>query len=209
MIDVIATREVLLLTTEFFDAGAGAGNLSYGKDHKKPKTNCKWLTPEQNTRNENAVAVGKVLFEDRKDAIVKTADNYHDIFYLEGERRHKAQIRRGNCGEMAVVANYIAVAQCGFQKSDVECKTINASSHVKGKEQKFGHSFLVLKDKWVVDPWTDVCCAKEIYPTVLAEKMDEWAATNMRVLYMSHKTAIWGTPKDQVIQNFIDESKNL
>jgi len=100
--------------------------------------------------------------------------------HLRGEILYNQRNTRGNCGEMAVVAMYIAVTQVGGINSDevFEWTMTNPAAN-------FGHSFAVLgkpgTQEWVVDPWAGVWCDRNNYQVMLTNKLGQWLTDGKRI----------------------------
>jgi hypothetical protein len=96
----------------------------------------------------------------------------------------------GNCGEMALVAMFVAVNYHHVQRAEVVHVTAKNTNHkaysFKGEiTLDFGHSWIeigpTLGVTWVVDPWADLWCRKDQFPQMMAVQLQKWTDQGKRL----------------------------
>lgn len=135
-----------------------------------------------------------------------------------GQKLYNAQRRIGNCGEMAAVAIYIAVNQVHIDPKEAWMWTLwnnrKAPFFSSKKDASFGHTFALLgaendkmDQKWVVDPWSNVCCTLAEYKKTLTDKLEEWSGEGKRIAANTEDGYCWVDPKNKLITDVLNAQK--
>jgi hypothetical protein len=175
----------------FYKGGAKASNKAYFATGE--------VSPDKIEIDE-----GQTLDEDQQKRNNQTLQNLKDMAgqgrsyeknkgkspYQAGSEFYNSKNTFGNCGEMAAVAVYIAVAIVHADPDEVEHWTLSNTQYGLlgwlGPARKFGHSFAVLgkgkdTERWVVDPWADLCCMLDKFADMLKFKLDAWTGQGKRI----------------------------
>ena len=109
-----------------------------------------------------------------------------------------AEFRSGNCGEMACVSSYLAVAQYMASRAKVYlgCVTppgdhafcLLALSNPPAWRRVRDMSGAGESGSYVIDPWLNIACEAGFYGMLAAEKLEKWHRDGKRVS--------WGGPND-------------
>jgi hypothetical protein len=180
MVEKALAEELLSNVRELFAKGYKSSNKFYTDDLKK-------ITEQQNgskqqKRNVNALEAESIIAIYRSECQPKTT-------FEAGEYVLKDECRAGNCGEMAVVAIHLAIKRKLLSDNeDAFLWTLSAKGGFF--QEGFSHSVAFLgqhtdDDKWIgwmVDPWCNICCAPEVWPTETKSKLEQWGKDGKRIM---------------------------
>jgi hypothetical protein len=202
-------RGTFTKTRDFYKGGAKSSNKGYVVPLSVG------LTPEQKHRNDDMEWSAKLSTWRRDKIAGRTIIEKGGILY-------NSNIKAGNCGEMAAVAMFIAVAHKLVPPTEVVHVTAFNSSHTKWKDGrgslyasklKFGHSWLRIGpnggEVWIVDPWANVCCRESEQKTDTRKSLTHWATENKRILVQWEDGAgepysVWTTATDDAVMALFD-----
>jgi len=139
--------------------------------------------PKHNPRNNNIRQSGI-------DAAANRAKFKGWTPYQIGEYLYKQECQTGNCGEMAVLALYVAMRAYWVPREEAFLWKFTAPGGLFPPALGgFGHQVAFLGDvddlqnSWVVDPWCNLCSRPGNYAdTDLMKKLDKWETQGKRIL---------------------------
>lgn len=213
-----------LKAREFYKGGSKSSNKSYyGTGHTADPTPFSFgyamnfkidiepgrtLTEKQKNRNEATLQNMQTMHNESRTQSQNTGKTPYEL----GAELFNQNNTRGNCGEMAAVAVYIAVAEVHIPTDEVSFVTL--TNTVEGgffsKNRSFGHSFALLgkvkPDRWVVDPWAGVCCRLSEYTDALNIKLHNWTQQGKRIACHIPDGHCWVEPTNDMVTGILAKS---
>jgi hypothetical protein len=127
-----------------------------------------------------------------------------------GRDLHNAGTKSGNCGEMSMVALFLAIDRYHVPRNEVVMHTTRYSQRSGLSWSDFGHTFLTLGTvpapqtyEYAVDPWAGVCCRWPDYATLVTAQLQKWAGQGKRISVGWTFGAFWTVPTDSTITGLI------
>lgn len=205
------------LAHEFYKGGEKSTNKSYYGTGKT--TN--WLsqhvinleegadpTQKQQGRNAQTLRNMDAARADARSYQINAGKTPYEI----GATLYLQQNTRGNCGEMAAVAMYLAYAGAHVPADEITLWTLMRK--VKGgffsKDRSFGHSFAVLGngeagESWAVDPWANFYCRVSEFSVTLTRKLEYWTRIGKRIAAEMPEGPCWVEPTNEMITAILGE----
>jgi hypothetical protein len=204
-------------TRTFFKPGVKSNNKSYyGSGERKlgQPVSTEWfqdLTDDHKKRNANVENSRNMMLQDGSRTIGNVrGTNVGKQVLTVGSERHGAGWNYGNCGEMAMVAMYIAIGLQHVMPAEAVIKTATNGNKTAfgGYTLTFGHSWLVLGQpggqQYCVDAWAGVFCDADDYRNDMLHKMGIWASEGKRILVdwnniLDNPRHYWTVPTDEAV----------
>jgi len=212
-------RQTFELAREFYKGGDKSNNKSYfgtGRAFDRffgvstPKLNIEpgaALSDKQTARNYRMLENLSMDPTAGRSVVGTTPFEFGMTLYVQNDTR-------GNCGEMAALAVYCAVAGVHVPADEVSMMTSTNTvdgGFFGGGVRSFGHSFAVLgrgpnAARWVVDPWAGVWCSLDNYATELTAQLRDWLNKGKRIAAPMKDGMCWVEPTNDIVTGILTKN---